>query len=179
VRLLKIGPQKTKSLFEEYFYGFLAAICVVVIILGKAGGLSGYNAVVTGLWVGGFTWSAWVLRRYRKEQASSGSIEKSRQAVQTRPQVIKKLPPPSMKPMIGPQWPVKTMPGAARPKQSPVRPAQKSMKPAQEPAPAGQAPEAPSNPNKPAFVYERPTLPDRKPKLPNNWPGRRDKKPKR
>jgi hypothetical protein len=53
------------------------------------------------------------------------------------------------------------------------------MKPAPTPAPASQAPGTPSNPNKPAFVYERPTLPDRKPKLPNNWPGRPDKKPKR
>ena len=178
VRLLKIGPQKAKSLFEEYFYGFLAAICVVVIILGKAGGLSGHDAVVTGLWVGGITWSAWVLRRYRKEQASAGSIEKSRQAVQAPPVIAKPLSP-NFKPMIGPQWPMKTMPGAARPKQMPLRSAPESMNPTPKPAPAGQATDAPSNPNKPAFVYERLTWPDRKPKLPNNWPGLQDKKPKR
>ncbi len=179
VRLLKIGQTKSKSLFEEYFYGFLAAICMVVIILGKAGGLSGHDAVITGLWVGGFTWSAWVLRRYRKEQTNTGSIEKSKQAVQAPPQTMNKLLPPNMKPMIGPQWPLKTMPGAARPKQRPVRPAPESMNPAPKPAPTGQATEAPSNPNKPAFVYERPTLPDRKTKFPNNWTGRPDKKPKR
>src|SRR6266852_3548237 len=179
VRLLKIGPQKTKSLFEEYFYGFLVAIGVVVSILGKAGGLSGYDAVVTGLWVGGFLWFAWQVRGYRKGQETAGSIEKSRQAVQAPTQMMKLPLPPSMKPMIGPQWPLKTIPGAARPLQRPVRPTQESMKPAQEPAPAGQATEAPSNPNKPAFVYERLTWPDRKPKLPNNWAERPGKKPKR
>ena len=179
IRLLKIVPRKTTSLFEEYFYGFVAIICVVVTILGKAGGLSGYDAIVTGLWAGGFTWFAWQVRRYRKEQAGTSSTEKSRQAVQAPPQMMKTPLSPNLKPMIGPQWPLKTLPGAARPVQRSVRPAQESMKPAQTPAPAGQAPGAPSNPNKPAFVYERPTLPDRKPKLPNNWPGRQDKKPKR
>ncbi len=132
VRLLKLVPKKTKSLFEEYFYAFVGMISVAVMILGKAGGLSGYNAVVTGMWVGGFTWFAWMLRRYWKEQASGAKSEKAKQAeVQA------------------------------------------------DPAPAVQTTGAPSNPNKPVFVYERPTLPDRKPKLPNNWPGRRDKKPKR
>ena len=179
VRLLKIGPRTTKSLFEEYFYGFVVMIWVAVTILGKAGGLSGYDAIVTGLWAGGFMWFAGQMRRYRKERASLGSTEKSRQAVQAPPQIINQPLPPNMKPMIGPQWPLKTVPGAARPAQRPRKPAQESMKPAQTPAPAGQAPGTPSNPNKPAFVYERPTLPDRKPKLPNNWPGRPDKKPKR
>src|SRR2546430_5878545 len=59
VRLPKIGLRKTKSLFEEYFYAFLVTITVVVTILGKAGGLSGYDAIVTGLWAGGFTGVAW------------------------------------------------------------------------------------------------------------------------
>src|SRR5260370_39917012 len=79
VRLLKIVPKKTKSLFEEYFYAFVAIISAVVIVLGKAGGLNGYNAVVTGLWVGGFTWFARVLRRYRKEQAGAGNIDMVKQ----------------------------------------------------------------------------------------------------
>ena len=179
MRLLKIGPRNTKSLFEEYFYAFVVSICVAVAILGKAGGLSGYDAIVTGLWAGGFTWFAGQLRGYRKERAGPGSTEKSRQAVQAPPQMVNQPLPPNMKPMIGPQWPLKTLPGAARPAQRSLRPAQESSKPAQTPAPAGQAPGAPSNPNKPAFVYERPTLPHRKPKLPNNWPGRPDKKPKR
>src|SRR5216683_2730849 len=164
IRLLKIGPRKTKSLFEEYFYGFAVSLCVIVTILGKAGGLSGYDAIVVGLWVGGFTWSAWVLRRYRKEQAGAGKSEESKQAVQAGQ--IKNHPlPPNMKPMIGPQWPVKAP--------------QWTAKPAQTPAPPAQAPGVASDSKKPAFVYERPTLPDRKPKLPNNWPGRPDKKPKR
>ena len=48
---------------------------------------------------------------------------------------------------------------------------------------ANGAPQAPGKPlppgKKQVFVYERPTLPDRPPKLPANWPGQRDKKPKR
>jgi hypothetical protein len=148
VRLLKIAPRKTKGLFEEYFYGFLVATCVGVMLLGYAGGLSGYDAVVTGLWVGGFTWCAWVLRRYQKEKASPGRMEKSKQAV------AKPLSP-NFKPMIGPQWPLKTEPGAALP----AKPGQQGKKP--------------------VFVYERPTLPDRKPKFPANWAGKQDKKPKK
>jgi hypothetical protein len=182
VRLLKIVPKKTKSLFEEYFYAFVATISVVVIILGKAGGLSGYNAVVTGLWAGGFTWFAWMLRRYRKEQASNAKSEKAKQAeVQAQKQRKLESVSPNFKPMIGPQWPVKTFPRAPRPVKKSIRPAPQPLKPVQTPAPAptGQTAGTPSNPNKPVFVYERPTLPDRKPKLPNNWPGRRDKKPKR
>jgi len=90
VRLPKIGLRKTKSLFEEYFYAFLVTISVVVTILGKAGGLSGYDAIVTGLWVGGFTWFAWQVSRYRKEQTGTGSTAKSGQAVQAAPQMTKK-----------------------------------------------------------------------------------------
>jgi hypothetical protein len=155
VRLLKIAPRKAKSLFEEYFYGFLAAITVGVMILGNAGGLSGYDAVVTGLWVGGFTWCAWVLRRYQREKASPGGMEKSKQAGQTQAQMLPKPLSPNFKPMIGPQWPLKTAPGAAKPAQ----PGQQGKKP--------------------VFVYERPTLPDRKPKFPANWAGHQEKKPKK
>src|SRR5256885_12532301 len=75
VRLPKIGLQKTKSLFEEYFYAFLVTISVVVTILGKAGGLSGYDAIVTGLWVGGFTSFAWQVSRYRKERSEEHTSE--------------------------------------------------------------------------------------------------------
>jgi hypothetical protein len=154
VRLLKIVPRKTKSLFEEYFYGFLVAICLAVAILGKAGGLSGYDAVVTGLWVGGFTWSAWVLRRYQKEKASPGRGDKANQSVQAPQKVVAKPLSPNFKPMIGPQWPLKTGPGPSQPSQ----PGQQGKKP--------------------VFVYERPTLPDRKAKFPANWAGKQDKKPK-
>jgi hypothetical protein len=178
VRLLKIGPRKTKSLFEEYFYGFVVAISLAVMILGKAGGLSGYDAIVTGLWVGGFIWCAWVLRRYRKEQVGSGGRERSKQAFQT-PQVIAKPLSTNFKPMIGPQWPLKTNAGVVRSVKRPARPGQESLKPAQAPGPAAQAPGTTGNANKPAFVYERPTLPDRKLKFPANWTGPQDKKPKK
>ena len=155
IRLLKIAPQKSKSLFEEYFYGFLVAICLGVMILGKAGGLSGYDAIVTGLWIGGFTWCAWVFRRYQKEKAGSAVIEKSQQETQGQTNVAAKPVSPNFKPMIGPQWPVKTAPGTGLPS----KPGQQGKKP--------------------VFVYERPTLPDRKPKFPANWAAQQDKKPKK
>ncbi len=161
IRLLKIGPQKSRSLFEEYFYGFVAIICVAVMILGKAGGLSGYDAIVTGLWVGGFLWFAWQVKRYRTEQASAASTLKPRQTVQASAQIMKKLLPPGRKPIMGPQWPLKTAPGARPPAT----------------AQTGQTLTPPEK--KRAFVYERPTLPDRKLKFPNNWAGQPDKKPKR
>jgi hypothetical protein len=185
VRLLKIAPRKTKSLFEEYFYGFAVAITLTVMVLGKAGGLSGYDAIVMGLWAGGILWFSWVLRNYRKERGITGSVEKSVPAAQTAWEMIKDSPHPNMKPMIGPQWPLKTIPGAPRPVQRSIRPAKEPTKPmqmpAQTPAPSSQvqgAPAQPDNPNKRAFVYERPTLPDRKPKLPANWAGKQGKKPK-
>ncbi len=185
VRLLKIGPRKTKSLFEEYFYGIAVTISLIVMLLGKAGGLSGYDAVVTGLWVGGILWFGWQLWNYRKTQAITGSIEKTMQPAQASPEMMKSLPHPNMKPMIGPQWQMKTFRGAPRPIQRSIRPAKEPMKPVQTPgqtpAPAGQvqgAPAAPNNPNKRAFVYERPTLPDRKPKFPANWEDKPNKKPK-
>src|SRR5712664_537599 len=143
IRLLKIGPRKSKSLFEEYFYGFAIAITVVVVILGKAGGLSGYDAIVTGLWVGGFMWAAWVFRSYRKEQASPGKMEKSKQVIQPRGEMIANPLSPNFKPMIGPQWPLKAVPGASRPAQRSVRPAQDSSRPAQTPGSAGQTPGGP------------------------------------
>lgn len=185
VRLLKIGPRKTKSLFEEYFYGIAVTISLIVMLLGKAGGLGGYDAVVTGLWVGGILWFGWQLWNYRKTQSINGSIEKSGQTVQTPVQMTNPLLPANLKPMIGPQWQVKTLRGAPRPIQRSTRPAKEPMKPVQtpgqSPAPAGQVqgtPAAPSNPNKRAFVYERPTLPDRKPKFPANWADKPNKKPK-
>src|SRR5260370_42057473 len=138
IRLLKIGPRKSKSLFEEYFYGFAIAITLVVMILGKAGGLSGNDAIVIGLWVGGFMWCAWGLRRYRKEQASPGRIEKSAPAVEKPQQVDAKQLSPNFKPMIGPQWPLKPAPGTPRQLQRSARPAQASLKPAQAPGPDGE-----------------------------------------
>src|SRR5437899_13078093 len=58
LRLPKIVPRKTKGLFEEYFYSILVVIFVVVAILGKAGGLSGFDALVVGAWLAVFIWFA-------------------------------------------------------------------------------------------------------------------------
>ena len=156
VRLPKIGSRKTKSLFEEYFYGFVVGIFAVVTLLLIAGGMDSSDALVMGLWVAGLTWFAWQVRRYFKEKSSPTVVKKTAAAEKTQNQVAKVPLSPNLKPMIGPQWPLKTGPGAQ-----------------QEPAASG------GQTKKPVFVYERPTLPDRKPKLPANWPGRQDKKPKR
>jgi hypothetical protein len=154
VRLLKFGPSKAKGLFEEYFYGFLAAILFGVTILLKAGGMGTSDAIIMGTWVTGFTWFAWQLKRYFKEKSNPAPDKKFAQPAKA-PNLPAKVPlSPNMKPMIGPQWPLKTEPGSAKAGQG-----------------AGQG-------KKQAFIYERPTLPDRKPKLPANWPGRQDKKPK-
>jgi len=155
IKLLKFGPRKTKSLFEEYFYGFVVSITLIVMILGKAGGLSGYDAVVTGLWVGGFIWCASLVRRYQREKAGTAEVKKSKQEAQVAEKSAAKPLSASFKPMIGPQWPLKTAPGAS----------QKSL-----PGQQGK---------KPVFVYERPTLPDRPPKFPANWAGAEGKKPKK
>ena len=160
MRLLKIGPRKTIGLIEEYFYAFVLISAVGVAILGKAGGLSGYNAVVSGLWVGGFLWFAGQVKRYRKEQARPVWMESFKPAAQASTPIVAKPLSPNFKPMIGPQWPMKPVKGVVLPAQ------------AQAPSQPGQ------QGKKPVFVYERPTLPDRKPKLPHNWPGQQDKKPK-
>ena len=157
VRLLKVSQRKAKGLFDEYFYGFLLAIFVGVSVLLKAGGMGAYDAFVMGLWVAGLTWFAWQLKRYFKEKSNPAPEKKLAQTAKTPKPVAKVLLSPNLKPMIGPQWPLKT---------------------AQGPSQAAPTAEGTGQGNKPVFIYERPTLPDRKPKLPANWPGRQDKKPK-
>src|SRR5258708_32548149 len=83
IRLLKIAPRKTKSLFEEYFYGFLVAICLGVMILGKAGGLSGYDSIVIGLWGAGCMWCAGVLRRSHTSKPRPERVWRAKRSVQT------------------------------------------------------------------------------------------------
>jgi hypothetical protein len=166
VRLLRIGPSKEKGLFEEYFYGFLLAIFLALFILLKAGGMDTSTALIVGLWMAGLTWFARQLKRYFKEKSEPPAKRQRAESPKGPVQPAKMPLSPNMKPIIGPQWPLKTggMPGQAK-----------------------LVPAPPNGQSKPAFVYERPTLPDRKPKLPANWPGRppkketgqQDKKPKR
>jgi hypothetical protein len=160
VRLLKIGPRKAISLFEEYFYGFLVLIFAALAILLRAGSMRTRDAIVIGLWVAAIVWFARQARAYYKQRSRPASVSKAALPVESAPPAIVGSLPSGMKPMIGPQWPLK--------------PAQKTASPAN----GGARPDAPAKP-KPAFVYERPTLPDRKPKLPANWPGQEEKKPKR
>jgi len=158
VRLLRIAPPKTKGLFEEYFYGFLVAIFLVLFILLKAGGMDTSAALIVGLWVAGLSWFARQLKSYHKEKSEPAAKKKRVEAAKKIAAQPAKMPTqPILKPMIGPQWPLKTggTSGQAKAKPNPAPPNGKS---------------------KPAFVYERPTLPDRKPKLPANWPGQPPKK---
>lgn len=178
LKLPKIGPVRAKSLFEEYFYILLATAFFVVTILGKAGGFSTYNAVIVGAWVTAFLWFVNQWRGYlgEKEKAQNG---KTLIPPAPAPAEAPKGPlplPNGMKPMIGPQWPVKpssrpAWPGL--PKQPAAEARTINSKPpvvqtsnVQTPPPQMQEP----NPGgKKIFCYERPTLPDRKAKLPNNW----------
>ncbi len=157
LRLPKIAPRKTKGLFEEYFYAFLGIIFAATAILGKAGGMSAYNAIVVGLWAAGFTWFARQMKDYLDYRANPEDAKKSGQAAKPAAQPVQEPTPAARRPMFGFLRPKKSAPG----KQN-----------AQVPSPSSDKP-------KPAFIYERPTLPDRKPKFPANWPGRQDKKPKR
>src|SRR5712692_484678 len=153
--LPKIGPLKNQGLFEEYFYALLVTIFLVVSILGKAGGMSAYNALLVGLWLTVGAWFARQLKLYLKERANPKPAKRSTQPAGDPPPAGNGTRPPGMKPMPRTQWPLKPPPGPPQPVQDASAPG-----------------------NKKAFVYERPTLPDRKPKLPANWPGRQNKKPK-
>lgn len=179
LRLPKIGPVKTKSLFEEHFYALLAVTFVVVAILGKAGGLSLYNALLVGGWLTACLWFAGQWRGYLGEKSKATDGKNAAPQVEQRVEAPKGpwSLPPAMKPMIGPQWPVKTLPWPARPSRAKQNPAPAASLP---PARKSSAPPPGTlhGPKKRGFVYERPTLPDRKPKLPHNWPKPNDKKPK-
>jgi hypothetical protein len=188
LRLPKIGPTKTKSLFEEYFYALLAVVFFAAAILGKAGGFSTFNAFVVGAWVTAFLWFVSQWRGYLAEKAKAGNGKTSAAQVEARAQAPKEslLLPPGMKPMIGPQWPVKSGARPSWPRLPNQKPARASQAPAAH-APGVQTSGVQAQPNqeaattseekKRAFVYERPTLPDRKPKLPNNWGDANNKKP--
>ena len=158
VCLPKTGPKSTKSFFEEYFYGCLVALFLTITIMMKAGGMSGYNAMVLGLWVTGFTWFAGLGIQFFKERGKAPAKKEETPRVKAQAATGKVQLPAGMKPMIGPQWPIKPMqPGSRQTQESP----------------------GPADNKKPGFVYERPTLPDRKPKLPANWPSTKGKKPKK
>ncbi len=153
--LPKIGPLKNQGLFEGYFYALLVTIFLVVSILGKAGGMSAYNAILVGLWLTVGAWFARQLKLYLKERANPKPAERFTQPALTQRPGDNGARPPGLKPMLGTHWPLKSAPRPPQPVQDPGVPGYKK-----------------------AFVYERPTLPDRKPKLPANWPGRQNKKPK-
>src|SRR5712691_2873915 len=153
--LPKIGPLNDQGLFEEYFYALLVTIFLVVSIVGKAGGMSAYNAILVGLWLTVGAWFARQLKLYLKERANPKPAKRSTQPDLTLRPGDNGARPPGIKPMIGAQWPQKSAPGPPQP--------------VQDPGVQG---------NKKVFVYERPILPDRKPKLPANWPGQQNKKPK-
>src|SRR5690349_12455307 len=182
LKLPKIGPTKTKSLFEEYFYVLLSAVFFAVTILGKAGGFSTYNALIVGAWVTALIWFVSQWKGYQAEKTKNG---KNLAASAAAPAEASKRPlllPSGMKPMIGPQWPMKpggrtAWPGLRRGQSATAPSSQTSAALAsgtQTPPP--QAQETNQGDKKRGFVYQRPTLPERKPKLPNNWTDPNNKK---
>jgi len=119
---------QAKQSARRIFYRFVAAICLTVMILGKAGGLSGYDAVVTGLWVGAFLWFARQVRNYRKEHAVTATIEHPIRLYRRRRNLMKEHAAPNMKPMIGPQWPVKTLSGVTKAAATEAPPCQRATR---------------------------------------------------
>ena len=110
LKLPKIGQTKTKSVFEEYFYVLLALVFLSVAVLGKAGGFSTYNALIVAAWI---TASIWFLHEWRSYLAEKAKNDKTVPPPAASPAPTPKRPlplPAGMKPMIGPQWPVR--PGA-------------------------------------------------------------------
>jgi hypothetical protein len=186
LRLPKMGPAKTTGFFEEYFYACLVILFGAAAILGKAGGLSGIDAVVMAAWVSCFVWIAKQVMGYFKEKAKIENGKVAAAPIKTPAENAKGAQPlpPGMKPMIGPQWPLKSGPWPTRPglRAAPSVPAVIAGAPDVKTS-SPTTPATPSNSNsnskKPGFIYERPTLPDRKPRLPYNWPGQKGKKPKR
>lgn len=185
LKLPKIGPTKTISLVEEYFYLLLAVVFLAVAILGKAGGFSTYNALIVAAWITALIWFAHQWRGYRAEK-SKPENEKTAPAHAEAREAPLPLPP-GMKPMIGPQWPVKPGSRPVWPKLPKRQPSSAAPAPPA-PTPAPHSSAVPGEPNqtsetnspdkRPRFVYERPTLPDRAPKLPNNWVNPNNKKAK-
>src|SRR5205807_9103181 len=78
LKLPKTGPTKTQNLFEEYFYTLLAVVFFAVAILAKAGGFSGYNALIVAAWTTAFLWFANQLRGYfaGESKAENGKVVK-------------------------------------------------------------------------------------------------------
>jgi hypothetical protein len=159
----KIAQRNGPSFFQEYFYFFLVGITLGVMLLLKGSGMKGTDAIVLGMWLGAILWFARQVQAYFRDKKKAA--EPARAAKQPGPlasgEKEKWEPPKGMKPMIGPQWPLKS--GTAG-SESPKAPAEEEKEKEKE--------------NKPGFVYQRPTLPGRKPKLPANWSSQDKKKPK-
>ena len=189
LKLPKIAPTKTKGFVEEYFYVLLAAVFLTVAILGKAGGFSTYNALLVAAWITASSWFAHQWRGYLAEKSKPENGQTVQAAAAPRVETREApLPlPPGMKPMIGPQWPVKPGSRPIWPKLPKRQPASAAPPPpsstptvpsSSAPGQGSQISETDSPDKQPRFVYERPTLPDRAPKLPNNWVNPNNKKAK-
>jgi len=75
------------------------------------------TALIVGLWVAGLTWFARQLKGYFKEKSQPAAKKKRVEAAKTAAHPAKMPTQPILKPMIGPQWPLKTggTPGQAKP----------------------------------------------------------------
>src|SRR5215467_3206010 len=126
IKLLKFGPKKSVSLFEQYFYGFTAAITLTAIILGRAGGLSWYEAAVTGFWIGAILWFGRMFWKYRQDLGIKEQAERAKKVLQEQADLAATAVASKLKPMIGPQWPLKRN-GIKPPARQVPQPPQKSQ----------------------------------------------------
>jgi hypothetical protein len=110
LKLPVIPRVKAKSLFEEYYYGFLLAFAAVVIVLLKAGGMSTYDSVVGGLWVGAIAFFVTQIIRYfkfktnpeaEKKEAGANSQSQAEQKVRSIPAQQTKEKNPPARPIPG------------------------------------------------------------------------------
>jgi hypothetical protein len=110
IRLPLITRAKSKSLFEEYYYAFLLLFSGCIMLLLKAGGMSFYNAVVAGLWLGAiFFFLTQVIRYFRfranpheeAESVATGAATEKKlaqaAAQQLKPKTVPAKSPPGVK----------------------------------------------------------------------------------
>jgi hypothetical protein len=92
---------RTKSLFEEYYYGFLAAFTLGVMVLLKAGGLNSSDALVIGLWIGAIGFFVTQLVRYLRYKIRPGAAAETGDAqasvAKPQPQLVPEKALPSVK----------------------------------------------------------------------------------
>ena len=79
-RLPSPKPMKQGSLFREYPYVFLLSFAVLVMLLAMAGGMSLYDSLVLGAWLGSIPFFVWQVARYLKYRSDPEAAAKEEAA---------------------------------------------------------------------------------------------------